>query len=288
MPGPTFDKRWFRRAQRWVAPTDRPLFDARRFSVDVLAEGRAEGGRAERFVVEHHYSGTMTSTRLAVGLFGPRAQLVGVAVLGESAGPAVLPKYAGPLRDQAGELGRFVCLPDVGYNGETWFLARAFRLARREKGIRAVLSFADPVAREEGGQVVKPEHWGTIYQASNALHVGRALARSHLVAPDGRVLSPRALSKLRTLDRGWEYAERQLLDAGAPRRRESETPLEWIVRVRLVPGFTTRRHPGNLAYVFGLDEQARAELRAHHRGRIAAYPRGAGQGSLWPATERIA
>lgn len=273
MAPPLLAKRWYRRAQRWIAPSDRPLFDARQFSVDVLVEGRAEGGRAERFIVEHHYAGTMTSARLAVGLFGPGARLVGVAVLGEPAGPAVLPKYVGALRDRAAELGRFVCLPDVGYNGETWFLSRAFRLARREKNIRAVLSFADPVERTEGDQVVKPEHWGTIYQASNALYVGRALPRTHLIAPDGRPISPRALSKLRTYDRGWEYAERQLLAAGAPPRNESETPLDWIVRVRLAPGFTTRRHPGNLAYVFGLDDEARRVLNLHNAERIEPYPR---------------
>lgn len=267
------DKRWFRRTQRWVAPPDRPLFDARRFSVDVLDEGQAPGGRAERFVCEHHYAGTISSTTLAVGLFGPGAQLVGVAVLGESAGPAVLPKYAGELRAHAVELGRFVCLPDVAYNGETWFLARVFKAARREKAIRAVLSFADPLERVAGGVVVKPAHWGTIYQASNALHVGRSGPRTHLIAPDGRPISPRALSKLRKGERGWRYAERQLLEQGAPPRGDGESLVAWLRRVRRADGFSSQRHQGNLAYVFGLDDMARAALRAHHVDRLEPYPR---------------
>lgn len=265
---PALAKRWIARAQRWIAPDDRPLFDGRRYSVDVL-QGDT---RPRRFVTEHHYAGTMSSSRIAVGLFGPGAQLVGVAVIGGSAGPAVLPKYAGPLVDHAAELGRFVLLPEVAYNAETWFLARVFKLAAREKGIRVVLSFADPVERRQGRVIVKPAHWGTIYQASNALHLGRALPRTHLIGPDGRPISPRALSKLRALDRGWEYAERQLLEAGAPRRAESESTSEWLRRIRRVPGFTTQRHPGNLVYLFGLDDLARATMRTHHAARIEAYP----------------
>ena len=260
------DKRWLHRSQRWVSPG--ALFDARAFAVDVIPDDRP----AERFVVEHHYAGSYPAARFRVGLFGPHSQLLGVAVFSEPASTAVLPKWLGGVADDGCELGRFVCLPEVAYNGETWFLARAFRLLRSEKRIRAVLSFADPVAWRNGPEVVKPEHWGTIYQASNAIHAGRSGARTHLVAPDGRPISPRALSKLRSEERGWEYVARQLVAAGAPRRAFGESSHDWLARVRATPGFTRQRHQGNLAYVFGLDAGARSQLTAQH-GRGLAYPK---------------
>lgn len=265
----SLNKRWQRRAQVWVKPEGRAVFDPRGYSADVLRDDRL----VRQFICEHHYEGTMSALTIAVGLFGPAARLVGVAVFGESAGPAVLPKYAGTLRASALELGRFVLLPEVAFNGETWFLARAFRIARREKTTRVVLSFADPLERSANGLVVKPAHWGTIYQASNALYVGQALRRTQLVCPDGRPFSPRALSKITGQERGWEYATRQLLTVGAPTRCHGESGVQWLARVRATPGFTRRRHPGNHAYLFGLDEAARVSLRSLHAARALPYPK---------------
>jgi hypothetical protein len=74
------------------------------------------------------------------------------------------------------------------------------------------------------------------------------------------------LSKLTSMERGWEYAQRQLLAVGAPERSFGEHPKDWLDRVRSAPGFSRVRHPGNLAYVFGLDDVARQSLRSLHRG----------------------
>lgn len=267
-PIPAADKRWFRRGQRWRVLDDRALFDPRGYAVDVIADKDV----ARQFVIEHHYEGTCSPCTIALGLYGPGARLVGVGIYGESAGPEVLSKYGGPLVEQSVELGRFVLLPDVAFNGETWFLARASKLLAREKGIRALLSFADPLERRCGELLVKPCHYGTIYQATNALYVGRATPRTHLVGPDGRPVSARALSKITSHDRGWEYATRQLEAVGAPARAVGEDGKSYLARVRATPGFTNRRHPGNHAYVFGLDDVARATLRTHHAERLQAYP----------------
>lgn len=259
-------KRWTDREQRWVAPG--ALFAKSAHSVDVVDGDTLP----KRFIAQHHYACTFPAKRLAVGLFGRRAQLVGLAVFSVPASNASLTKWTGMGHDEACELGRFVCTPDVAYNGETWFLARAMRALASEKGLRAFVSFADPVEWSDGAEVVKPQHWGTIYQASNALHVGRTEARWHLVGPNGRPISPRALSKLRTVTKGWEYAQRQLLALGAPVRRSGEHPRDWLRRVRRAPGFARVRHPGNLAYVFGLDDGARRSLTELHRGGLA-YPK---------------
>src|SRR3546814_12350961 len=80
---------------------------------------------------------------------------------------------------QAGvELGRFVCLEEVAFNGESFFLARALRVLVAEKReVRSVLSYADPLERRDilTGIVTKPAHAGQIYQ-----EIGRASCRERV------------------------------------------------------------------------------------------------------------
>jgi len=87
-----------------------------------------------------HYSGTFPAARLSIGLWGPGPALVGVAVFSIPMSVAVLPRWTGLDHTEAVELGRFVCGPTVKFNGETWFLRRAFRILASEKYCRAVLS----------------------------------------------------------------------------------------------------------------------------------------------------
>lgn len=48
-------------------------------------------------------------------------------------------------------------------NAETWFLARAFRLARRELSAAGIVAYCDPLPRlDDRGAVVKRGHTGTI------------------------------------------------------------------------------------------------------------------------------
>ncbi|HVE13832.1 MAG TPA: hypothetical protein VNI01_10595 [Elusimicrobiota bacterium] len=261
------DKRWQDRRERWVAPGE--VFDPAAFAVDALARDR----EAKAFVEAHHYSGSYPAARFRVGLFGPGARLVGVAVFSEPAQRAVVPRWTGLARDRGVELGRFVLLPEVAYNGETWFLARAFRLLREAKPVDAVVSYADPTARfDAAGRRVKPEHWGTIYQASGARYVGRARKRSLVLAPDGSVVSERAISKIRNEERGWEYAARQLLRHGAPARAAGEDLAAWCARALL--GFRRLPHAGNLTYVFGLTKAGKAKLADLHGGGLP-YPKAA-------------
>lgn len=258
-------KRWIDREQRWVAPGS--VFDPKRHSADVLVQPMAKA-----FVVQHHYHGTFPADRLNVGLFGPAAQLLGVATFSVPVTNAVLTKHTGELAPRACELGRFVCSPTVAYNGETWMLARALRFLRDEKGIEAVVSFADPMEWRHGALLVKPAHYGTIYQASNALYVGRATPRTIWVTPKGRRLNERALQKLRSGERGHEYTTRQLLDDGVPGRHAGELPVEWLRRLKRDGALRSERHTGNHTYLFGLTDRALTYLKALHPNR-PAYPK---------------
>jgi len=263
-------KRWRDRRQRWVAPGE--LFTPSGYVVDVVPERVAKP-----WICAHHYAGTFPAARLSCGLFastGSDSRLVGVAVFSVPMNQSVIPSYSGFAPDAGVELGRFVCAPEVRYNGESWFLARAFAQLRREKPrVRAVLSFADPLERrDEGGFVVKPAHWGVIYQASNAIYVGRSSCRTLLIGPNGRVVSGRAVSKIRLGERGSQYAERLIVTAGAPARAFGESPAAWFDRLQHTRLLRRVRHGGNLAYLFGLDEPTRALLRFRHRGGLP-HPR---------------
>jgi hypothetical protein len=221
--------------------------DTSKYGVELLEESRAKA-----FVVEHHYSGSYPAARLRVGLFRSR-ELVGVAVFSVPMHNGVVPSYVEGLAPAAGiELGRFVLLDDVPANGETWFLGKAFRVLRAElPEVRALLSFSDPIRRVSAdGSTVLPGHVGTIYQAHNGRYVGRSTARTVHVAADGRLVSPRALSKIRKDERGAAYALRQLLAMGAPERQPHEKGAAYVSRALIEGPFRRVRHPGNHAYLW--------------------------------------
>lgn len=192
---------------------------------------------------------------------------VGAAVLSvapsQAAITAALPLPVEP--DQRAELGRFVLLDDVPANGESWFLARCWELAR-EADIVAIVAHSDPVARlRADGTRVFPGHIGTIYQATNARYVGLTPRRSQRLFGDGTVLSARAISKLRVRERGWRYALESLVAHGAP-----EPSGDWRDWCRIAIESTTRvvRHSGNHRYVWALDRALRRHLPERR-----AYPK---------------
>lgn len=263
-PGPNIfrqDKRWQDRRERWAPPESRDLFRPAEFGVDIVAESSARD-----LVRQHHYSGSFPAARLSVGLFRKAgvtpATLVGVAVFSVPMQQASITRYTGLPPAEGVELGRFVCTPEVAFNGETWFLRRALPILRAEKGATAVLSYADPMERHTTcGELTKPAHVGQIYQAHNATFAGRAAARWLWIDRDGQVVSARALSKIRLQECGHAYAERQLITAGADPRRPGEEPATWLRRVLREPLFRRVRHPGNFAYAFGLTRTARVAIQ---------------------------
>jgi hypothetical protein len=245
--------------QRWRERRDsyRPAgetIDVRRFEVASIPDDNT----AKRFVVEHHYSASFPAARYRFGLF-KADELVGVAVFSVPPHPKVITNCLPGDASESVELGRFVLLDSVPGNGETWFLARCFEALRAE-AVVGVVSFSDPSPRSTlDGRQIFAGHIGTIYQAHNATYIGRGASRTLKLLPDGTVLSARALSKLRTGERGWRYTAEllehhgaELLEAGADRRAWAA---HWT-------GQLTRnvRHPGNHKYVWALDKRARRHL----------------------------
>jgi hypothetical protein len=252
--------------QRWregrdaYRPPDEPI---RTLDYEVAPlEGNAE---AKAFVVAHHYSRSYPAARRRFGLYRG-GDLVGVAVFSVPCNGAVLRRaFPGVPDDATTELGRFVVLDDVPGNGETWFLARAFDLLRRE-GFAGVLSFSDPLPRAAAdGRLVTPGHVGTIYQAFNGTYLGRSKAEPLLLLPDGSSLPRRSLSKIRAGDSRWRCGVSRLVAQGAPapycydRAPDVRELREWLDEV--LPALTRSvRHPGNHRYAWALDRRTRRVL----------------------------
>ena len=248
--------------QRWRErrPRYRPageVIDPSRYGVEVVRERDARP-----FVERHHYAGSYPAARLAVGLFESRRwvvpELVGVAVFSVPMQPRSISAYTGADPSLGVELGRLVLLDHVPGNGESWFVARAMRLLRAElSDVRAVVSYSDPVQRQTAdGEVVMPGHVGIVYQALNATYHGRASARTLYLDRDGKVVSGRAISKIRLGESGSGAAIDRLVRAGAPRPLAGEEPSEWVRRALEDGPFRRLRHPGNHVYTWRLDGAA--------------------------------
>lgn len=225
----------------------RPDEQIRTSEFDVYPVGTAV---AKEFVVRHHYSGTFPADRFRFGLYW-RGSLAGVAVFSHPASNKVLTNIFPGRHTDSTELGRLVLLDEVPGNGESWFVSQCFRKLKAE-GIRGVVAFSDPVPRETvGGQFIMPGHVGTIYQALNAVKLGRSAKRILRILPDGTTFSDRAASKIRNRESGWQYAQSQLVRFGAEPLEWDQQGREWLAE--WLPRLTRPlRHPGNHRYAWTL------------------------------------
>ena len=228
---------------------------------------RIEKAPARAFVVAHHYSGSFPAARRCFGLFDKAGVLSGVTVFSEPAQPRSLDVIPGD-RETKAELGRLVLLDSVPANGETMFLAQCFRDLRRAEGWEGCVSFSDPVPRTTvDGRSVFRGHIGTIYQASNAIYLGRSAGRLARLLPDGTVLHPRAMAKIRARDQGHRYSAGILERFGATVLRDDEDAAAWL-RLWLERLTRPLRHAGNLKYIIPFHHRLR-----RHLSKGQAYPK---------------
>lgn len=269
-------QRWRLRAHSWRRTSDGG-FDPDRYTVAVTHESTSRA-----FVAAHHYSRSFPAAQLSVGLFdrtvpglpGQPGHLVGSLVLSvpvqERVLTGVLPDLE-PYRESV-ELGRLVLLDSVPANAETFFVARALRIAA-ERDIVACVAFCDPVLRRNRltGTVLLPGHIGTVYQAANAVYTGRTAPTTKLLLPDGTVLNNRSIQKVRAQERGAAGVERHLVTLGATPRGD-EDPSAWLRSALVAVGAHRFRHGGMHRYIL-----TTPRARGHRGVRIAVesqpYPR---------------
>jgi hypothetical protein len=224
-------QRWRERRALWA--TDSLIINPKAYSVDII-----DHAVARTFIAEHHYLPSYPAAQVAVGLFGLRAVLAGVAVFAVPATDAVITRHTGFTDPAKGcVLARLILLDRVPQNGESFFCARAFRLLRQARpAIEAVVSYSDP----EFG------HTGRVYAALSGAHRGTTRPRTVLRAA-GQTISDRTLSKIR-------------LGLPAPGLRES--PAAWLARLQAEQLLTRHRQSGLFTYCFELTRNARRQGRA--------------------------
>lgn len=239
------DKRWRSGRQRFVVPPH--VFDPRGYRVEPI---RTKDAKV--FVLEHHYSSTFVAARWSFGLFD-RNELVGVATFSTPMSQAVVPKYLDVAPDRGVELGRLCLIDAVGFNGESYFLARAMRQLRDiAPTMHGIVSFCDPMERRDPAtdEILKRAHFGTVYKSLGAAFCGRSSARWLHVLPSGEIVNLRTLSKIRNEEQGRDYAERLLTTGGMSPRNPYESGRDWLDRIK--PEFSFLKHPGNLAFTWRL------------------------------------
>jgi hypothetical protein len=254
-------------SQRWILGIARyvpagELINTLEYDVEEITEDAAK-----TFILEHHYSGTYPAARRRFGLhrFGV---LVGVAVFSHPCNEKTITNVFGCEKAIDGlELGRFVLLDSVPGNGESWFLARCREQLKPD--FVGVVSFSDDTPRVTAdGQPIFAGHIGTIYQASNAAFLGRGTARSLRLLPDGKVMSHRAISKIRAKERGWQYSADILRSYGANPCPEEDLPRrEWLSYwLRILT--RTIAHPGNLKYAWSFSKRIQLQGLAYPKVRL--------------------
>jgi hypothetical protein len=264
-------QRWTQRRSVFLPPAK--LFNPSRYEVvDIPSDNVARA-----FVMREHYSGTYPSARERFGLYERGGELVGVIVFSHPMSEEVLDILPCSRKDGV-ELGRLVLLDRVPFNAESWFVAQAFRLLRamkrkdKSRKYRNVVSFSDPFPRFAIGdpKPVFVGHIGQIYQASNAVYLGRAPRRTERITPDGRLLCARTISKIRGVEVGWENCVDSLVEFGAERPTSGDDLRAWLKRQ--VPLITRCvRHPGKFRYAFDLDDGT--NRRVLPRVLRAPYPK---------------
>ena len=229
----------------------------------------ADDTTPRRFIEQHHYAGSYPSARFRFGLYH-HAELVGVAVFSHPCSNKVLTNVFPSLPVLSTvELGRFVLLDEVPANGESFFAAACFHRLRQHD-ILGIVAFSDPLPRPtRDGSLRHLGHVGRIYQALNALYLGRSTPRSLRLFPDGSVLSDRTLQKLRQEERGWRAAAALLESHGASSAPADATDrIQWLANA--LPTITTKLpHHGNHRYAFPLSRHARIALL----DRALPYPK---------------
>ncbi|MBK3629375.1 hypothetical protein JHN59_32070 [Streptomyces sp. MBT49] len=254
-------------AQRWSfgVPSWRHASEGgfRRARYEVV---RIDEQTARRYVTSQHYLSGWPAAIQRFGMLDTEAEagpddqavhghvLVGAVVLASPMNERVLtvpfPGLA-PYAESA-ELARLIVSPSVPANGETFLVSRSLRLAA-ESGLRAAVSFADPMPRRrvtgEGVVIGSPGHLGIVYQALGARFTGRGTARSLCFLPDGSVLSARSKAKVTGREAGSGGVVRRLELLGARPLRPEEEPARWLAEILPAIGARAARHPGNLRYL---------------------------------------
>lgn len=155
------------------------------------------------FIVANHYTKGCHQSPNCWGLFDEN-ELIGVIAFATPGAENVRTFIFGPeYKDSVTELHRLFINDGTPKNTESWFISRSLKGLKKERPhLKAVISFADSTEN----------HFGTIYQATNALYCGKTQAKYFYRDQSGRLRHPRQsginISKDEALSRGWTIEKR--------------------------------------------------------------------------------
>jgi hypothetical protein len=140
--------------------------------------------KAQRFIHNYEWLGTMGTTKFSLGLF-VGDELVGVACFGLTAGTgALVEPFGAEYRDRGIVLVRGACAPFSHPHTGSYLIGQAKKeLVRR--GYLFTVAYSDP----EAGEI------GTLYQATNWKFYGFTSPVTYLVRPDGKRVDPKIIHK---------------------------------------------------------------------------------------------
>lgn len=155
------------------------------------------------FIKKYHYSKGCHNGPICFGLFRDD-KLVGVCAFACPCSENVRRSVFGKNhKEKVIELHRLVILDSEPKFTATKLISKSLKLLLKIKPeIRGVITFADS---SEG-------HYGTIYQASNAIYLGTTEKRRFYLDQNGRLRHPRQnginISKEEALEKGWSCVRR--------------------------------------------------------------------------------
>lgn len=121
---------------------------------------------AKKLIKENHYSHAWTPSRYTLGLFDGE-NLIGVAVYGFPVGRQTVKSITPNLGNKdVLELKRLWLVDEAPKNSESFFIGKTFDWLRKNTNIKVLVSYSDPMYN----------HLGTIYQATNWVYQGNAIA----------------------------------------------------------------------------------------------------------------
>lgn len=156
------------------------------------------------YIVENHYSRGCHGRPMCWGLYDKDDVVNGVIAFATPSSEYTRSFLFGPqYKDKVTELHRMHIRDNHEKNLNTWFIARALDgIKEYRPNIVAVLSFADP---NEG-------HLGTVYQASNAIYLGRTREEVFYRDKEGFLHHPRKnginITFKMAEERGWVKEKR--------------------------------------------------------------------------------
>ena len=160
---------------------------------------------AKVFVHKHHYSkGSHNAPSPCYGLFED-GLLIGVLMIANPCSEAVKSQIFGKEnKHTVRELHRLVLIDDTPKNTESWFISKCLKLLSQDReDLWAIISFADSTIN----------HQGIIYQASNALYLGKSNPARFYLDETGRLRHPRQNGVNITIKeankKGWITTKRQ-------------------------------------------------------------------------------